>query len=582
MMNLRSTLLLAGAAAASALTMASPAVAVPNEFGGTTIYGGGASLPAPYFRQAADCWGEKLPLAFRGGALLSPPDFNYVGTPPFNCAAPPVGRTVSPNNAVSYISTGSGRGILAFYAKTALAPVDWLGAPPAPAVYATKVNYALSETALGIDRVGPDGVGVYNVGGSVTESGVTVTVRDPANTNGGTFPNPRSSYGRAIQVPILIAPVVLSFDPIYKKTGTAGDPIEYRYGYGGKRTDGSGGLRISREAMCRIYNGNAVPESDGRIDNWNEIPASNSPPGVQRGEPGFIQAVTRQTNPIVDPEVVLDVPLQIVGRSDGSGTTSIFTRHLAAVCDAVVTEPVNQYDNSTSTLPASLRGPIYNKANDNFPPVAGETPGLFTLADGNDGVAKYLDFTAVPANGVSLKQGRIGYNGSDYVLPYVLVTLQNLFGLNSANVQNRGGAYIVPTPQSAINSFAATPALADPANPAARDDGFVQRSDETSPLADPAINSGYPIVGTTNGLFYQCYADANEAAVTRNFLNWYFSSPTVNDRNLGILAQAGFAPVPPRLRTPIVDNFLLNASGLNLDIRAVTSVAQCGGVSPGA
>lgn len=580
MTNLRSTLLLAAA------TLAGTAGAAQA----VTIYGGGASLPAPYFRQAADCWGDRLDIAFRGRAQTTRiADFNYLGTPAFNCAT----TTVSPGNAVSYISTGSGRGILAYYAKTANAPVDWLGSPP-PSIpdpnggihpspfYNFKVNYALSETALGIDRVGGDAgplTDVYHAGGVIQEGSVVLQVNGPSNP-AGTYPNPRNTYGRAIQVPILVAPVVISFDPIYKKTADANGAItEFRYRYSGQRADNSGGLRIKRDAMCRIYNGDQVPEPL-RIDNWNEIPSSGNPDGANRANAaatGFTQLVDRSTSPL-DPEVQLDVPLQIVGRSDASGTTSIWTRHLAAVCDTYLTEPVNQYNDSTSTLPATLIGGVYNKATPNFPPAPGEVLGKYTIADGNDGVAQYLDFTQVPANGTSIKQGRIGYNGADFVLPYVLNTGQNAFGLNSANVQNSSlTAFVAPTPQTAANAYSVAGAVVDPANPAARDDGFVQRSSETAPVADPAIASGYPIIGTTNGLFYQCYAVSGEASVVRGFLNWYFTNAVVNNTTNGILARAGFSPVPTATRTAIVANFLSNSSGLNLDIRPSTAafVAQC-------
>src|SRR5262249_40859478 len=143
------------------------------------------------------------------------------------------------------------------------------------------------------------------------------------------------------------------------------------------------------------------------------------------------------------PAASWSVPMQIVGRNESSGTTSIFTRHLANVCSAVAG---NQYANGTTTLPSTLRSHsnFYDKTQPNNP-VAGETVADFTLADGSDGVSKYLDFTRTPSAtaGDSVTQGRIGYVGTDYALPGALNNPADAnvatYSLNTANLKNSAG-----------------------------------------------------------------------------------------------------------------------------------------------
>lgn len=611
MTTIRSTLLLAGAVIAGATGAAQA----------TTIYGGGASLPAPYFRQAADCWGDKIGLAFRGvPTTTNINDFNYTGATAFNCAT----QTVAPGNTVTYISTGSGRGILGYFAHTADGPgtrnadfapatptlfgndIDWLGngANAAPALYATKVNFALSETALGSADVGaaddltPTTVGRYTNGGTISQSGLSIDVVAPgvtpssdiSGTTRAQFPNPRTNYGRAIQVPILIAPVTIAYDPVYKKVASAGGSVtEFTFTIGSPRSDGSGGLRVSRSRMCSIF-GSPSGSITTVTTNYNQIASS-----VVAKDP--------------DDSATFDVPLQIVGRSDGSGTTSIWTRHLSAVCGTAV------YAESSSTLPRSTRnafpatasdptvpngGGVYDKSQPNNP-APNEVLGRYTIADGNDGVAKYLDFTRVPSAGDTIVQGRVGYVGADYALPYVLVSGQNEFGLNTASVQNRDLNYVSPTPAAALAAFGSvrapqstssgtysSSAPGDRRDPSAGPNQWVLASSRTATIADPnpsGTSFQYPIVGTTNALIYQCYASIDEAAVVRNFYNWYWSTATVNG-SVGILQRQGFSPLPLGFRTAMRNTFIngTSISGANLSIQetGASSAAPACRTVPGA
>lgn len=595
MTNLRSILLI-GTTAASIIGVAAPASAI-------NLYAGGATLPAQYVRQAADCWGQKVDLAFRATTATTPiANFNN-GT--FNCDEANGGFIVSPGDTIYYIGTGSGRGVMGFFTHTAEGPgtnpavddPDWLGTPAAPAIYATKVSFTDTDAGVPEAEIGaaddstPATVGIYTNGGLITRSGLTARILAPniAPTPGAVpveYINPRQNFGRAIQVPILIAPVSVAYDPVYKKVvSAAGVVTEYRYLLPTPRGNGSGGLDLTRVQYCNLFNGVYTSLGDLRAL-------------------GILNKATTDPQNLASFDAT---PLFIVGRSDGSGTTSIFSRNLSAVCGAD-TPATNKYPDAADTLPAALRnsltapvvngGGIYNKSLANTP-APNEVVGKFTIADGNDGVSKYLDFTTVPAAGTELSQARFGYVGADYALPYVTNTVQNTFGLNTADLQNKSGNFVAPSGQGALNAYrglrapqsnsfggfdAAQPG--DRLDPSTGDRQWVQRASKTSPVADPApagTTSQYPISGTTQVLVYQCYArpavtvpaTPSDASRIRSFFNWYWSADAVNDSGAGLIGAAGFAPMPRAFRTAMIETFITNeafrADDTTLDISIDTA-----------
>jgi ABC-type phosphate transport system substrate-binding protein len=288
--------------------------------------------------------------------------------------------------------------------------------------------------------------------------------------------------------------------------------------------------------------------------------------------------------------------MQIVGRFESSGTTSIFTRHMAAVCASV---GGNAYADATTTVPATLRTHAihYIKTNPNDA-VAGETLGEFTLADGNDGVAKYLDFTALPTAtaGNTIKQGRIGYVGTDYALPGALNNPADPavggYALNTASLKNSSGRYVSPTAASASSAYGSlTPPQSDASghydagssDPHHRNNpqDWVEAPSKTSPLANPSAATGYPIVGTTNFLGYTCIKGNANAKLISGFINWWMNQKTVYDSTDGLLGKAGLSPLPKSWRKAITETFATNSSGLNLNIVDVKSGGQCTGITAG-
>src|SRR3954470_19691839 len=176
----------------------------------------------------------------------------------------------------------------------------------------------------------------------------------------------------------------------------------------------------------------------GKITTWNDKRIAAANPGVAL--PG--------------------APILPVHRSDGSGTTNIFTTYLSAV-DGPWKEMVGA--NTSVSWPAGIGG------------------------KGNEGVSGLIRQT----------QGAIGYVELAYAK-------QNR--LPVAHVMNRSGKFIEPT-------IASTTAAAEGAAPMlARDVRF--------PIVNSPAAGAYPICGLTFLLVYQDQKDAPKARALAAFIQW--------------------------------------------------------------
>lgn len=510
-----------------------------------SIYGGGSSLVAPYHRQVADCYGVDRPLYSRGTPPTTIPVSAFPGCP----------TALSTANTVDYLSTGSGTGIAAVYSHDALryGDVD----PAAGTQNFPSVQYGLSETALSNNDVD-----IYNgavAGGVGTIQGVTITTAAPpyaANTYGV----PATSYGALVQIPVAVAPVALAYDPVYKKVAdAAGVVTSYRFNVvAGARADG--GLRLSQATYCKVLN--------GQITNWNDAAITAGNGGTSLKDPA-------------DP-AAFSVPIELVGRSESSGTTQVTTRHLAAACASLAGNAFTATA-GTSTLPATLIGNTAPGA-----PIAGK----YTVANGSNGVAAYVGFTASPAASATLTQGRLGYVGADYALPNSAANGLP-YALFTADLQNGAGGYRAPTAANATTSFGANrpPETATGASgnydPAVTTWGLRSNPADwtrVGSLANPT-GTGYPIVGTVNWIGYSCYKPANidvvrsaagASASATGYLNYWFDDAIV-DGSTGILARAGLAPLPAAWQAAIKNTFLTPiATGTNPTAPLNLAIASTG------
>ena len=625
MKSLKLQLLAATAVAAGSIGMAHAA----------TVQGNGASLPAGVLRVAGDCYGQKIQLTSRNGALESLNNHNFVSTNTalaYNCDESAGGRVINPADVIFYVSTGSGRGIEAFYmqnptrANTFPAP----NAPAVPGTY-TRTHYALSETALNTAQAAVYNNGGYVPGYSASSTGTVFAIKDQAGNAVSTactgtctvtqVDNPRIQYGRMIQLPLLIAPIAITYDPVYGKVRAAdGSITELKLRIKVLKptaTAPTGGLKLNQVAYCGIFN--------GQITNWNH-PLLTTLNGNQ------------SLRDLADPVTTnWSVPMYLVGRSDNSGTTSLWTRHLAKVCGDLVTAGAtivsggvggstvalaNQYANSTNNLPGngqsgipsessttavagSLAFSLYTKNTDTTGGTAplqsganAATPGTYARLNGNDGVQQYVNFpgNVVPSATVGdrITWGRIGYGSPDYVLPAAANTGLNGYGLWTASVLQPGATglvvtgspsvqtgtvYVDPTPLNASSAFGTILAPESTSTGAysagstgarVRTDpgSWVEPADKASPLALPA--KGYPIVGTSNVLMYQCYKDAAVRYSLVKFLSTFYSklakdstyasfnSRLMTDTKQGVLGKSGFAALPTGWATAINNTFFSN------------------------
>jgi phosphate transport system substrate-binding protein len=176
----------------------------------------------------------------------------------------------------------------------------------------------------------------------------------------------------------------------------------------------------------------------GKITTWNDKMIAAANPGVAL--PG--------------------APILPVHRSDGSGTTSIFTTYLSAV-DGAWKEMVGA--NTSVSWPAGIGG------------------------KGNEGVSGLVRQT----------QGAIGYVELAYAK-------QNK--LPVAHIKNRSGAFIEPT-------IASTTAAAEGA-------AAMLAKDVRFPIVNSPAPGAYPICGLTFLLVYQDQKDADKAQALAGFIQW--------------------------------------------------------------
>jgi phosphate transport system substrate-binding protein len=530
----------------------------------TSVYGGGTDVGAEWFRQAADCFGNKSNLVVRGADSVAIADFFPVTVTSgiIHCSLTQV-ATIGVN--VRSISSTSARGINAIFGNspTVLGPYS-----PGIAEF-PKVHFALSDAPLSATDIAN-----YDVAGAAVGAGGAVV---PVGGN-------TAKFGKLIQVPTLVMPVTIAYDPVYKKVLNAdGSITEYRFNLKtlpARAT--SGGLRLDKPTYCKIFT--------GQITNWNapELKAIN-----RASATGAAVSLRDPADPTS--EANWSVPLQIVGRSDSTAVTAFWTRHLSSVCGGTLVEGgTNPYNNATFSIPGTtsaitrdLQGAFYNKSKinsaanslytlPNYLTVALEESGKYTLADGNDGVAKYIDHTAKPTvagEAGARVQGRIGYIAPDHVLPSVTSTQFNSFGLFTADLKNNAGKFVAPTPAAAQapfskilppqslagGGFTATPApgsLGFRNKPA----DWVQAIDRTAKIASPegTVLASYPIVGTINLLAYTCYGDRTVRNAFTGFWNWLNVSGTASGvlpANPGIFARAGYGVMPTNWRNAVSQTF---------------------------
>jgi phosphate transport system substrate-binding protein len=199
---------------------------------------------------------------------------------------------------------------------------------------------------------------------------------------------------------------------------------------------GVDGLKLSRAAYAGIFT--------GTITQWNDPAIAATNPGV----------------------TLPDKPITVVTRSDSSGTSYVFSGHLAAISDAF------------KSAVGRSKSPEWPKS------------GKFVAAPKNDGVTAQ----------VQQNEGAIGY---------VEYGFAKLTGWKQvAQLENRAGNFVAPGAESGAAALAA----------AEFPEGTLPGSEVPNLIAwawDPAGDASYPIVSFTWMLFYKDQDDAKAEALRK-------------------------------------------------------------------
>ena len=264
-------------------------------------------------------------------------------------------------------------------------------------------------------------------------------------------------------------------------------------------------LRLNGSVVCGIYL--------GTIKKWNDAKIKALNPSVAN---------------------LPNANINVVGRSDGSGTTFVFASYLGKASSAAQ-KNCGYHSNFTSSTEANL-----NDAAGTFLP-AQTAPGTY--------------FSAIrAANGAAAITGKPGNGGiapyvkaTNYSISYVESSYASKYGLKEAAVAaktKRGSAvvYLKPTTASVNSALKNAVNSEDPINPSS---SFVQ------PVYAAGVNS-YPIVGYSWWMVYHEYDNANGTTLGQvqgmiAFMNWAL---TAGQKSTYL--YKGYTPVPASARAKAI------------------------------
>lgn len=232
----------------------------------------------------------------------------------------------------------------------------------------------------------------------------------------------------------------------------------------------------------------------------------------------FSGAVTNWNDPLLAIPGAPNLAIKVIYRSDSSGTTEIFARHLnnrdAARFPAVSSTFATAIGKTTATLPANFIG-----------------------ANGSGSVP-----TAIAAN-----PGSIGYVSPDFANPNDNAVVAKVNGLLPTQVNVQAAIEVTPLP----------------ANNLERQDPLKWGISN----ANPSV--GYSFVASTNLILSQCYQDALDNVKIRDALSKLYGTAGVWDTKI---ATHGFIPLPANWKAEVLKTFHNQADALAL---AVGHPAEC-------
>lgn len=218
--------------------------------------------------------------------------------------------------------------------------------------------------------------------------------------------------------------------------------------------------------------------------------------------------------------------ITVVYRSESSGTTELFTRFLNAKCAETGTFAI------TTNFASSYSGGL---------------PANAVSAVGSQAVMTALNAA----------DGRITYMSPDYAAT-------TLAGLDDATkVAKVAGVSPAPANVSAAIAAVAVPAAANRSNPNAWVPVFAATTSPTDPSVVAYPTTGYPILGFTNLIFSQCYADGTQSTQVRDFFTRHYGANAATNNDAAITANR-FVPLPAAWKTAVRSSFLTATSAQNI------------------
>ncbi|MCO8314134.1 substrate-binding domain-containing protein [Pseudomonas mandelii] len=218
--------------------------------------------------------------------------------------------------------------------------------------------------------------------------------------------------------------------------------------------------------------------------------------------------------------------INVVYRGESSGTTELFTRFLNAKCAETGTFAI------TTNFASSYSGGL---------------PANAVSAVGSQAVMTALNAA----------QGRITYMSPDYAAT-------TLAGLDDATkVAKVAGVSPAPANVSAAIAAVAVPAAANRANPNAWVPVFAATTSPTDPSVVAYPTTGYPILGFTNVIFSQCYADGTQSTQVRDFFTRHYGANAATNNDAAITANR-FVPLPAAWKTAVRSSFLTATSAQSI------------------
>ena len=277
-----------------------------------------------------------------------------------------------------------------------------------------------------------------------------------------------------------IAPSVsISYDPVGSGEGIAR--------FIAARTDFAGSdVLMSEREIARVHNGVVmVPTTAGMIALAYNLPGLKAELRLPRDVYADIFAGVikrwddvriRDTNPGI---TLPHLDIVVVGRLDASGTTAVFTEHLATI------KPVwRDLGLGVGKLIQWPAGPM--------------------LASGSEAVAARI----------KVSEGAIGY--VEYGFPKRL-------GISMAVLQNKSGKFVAPNASSGQQALGG---------------GASSLQELAASVADPAEPGAYPIVSYSWIAINRTYPEAGKAMALRAFINWGLSRGQNDGVDLGYVPLA--------------------------------------------